>query len=744
MKLNLPLKAAAIAAAAGALFPVPCARASSPQLVWNDEFDQAEGSAPDPSRWIYDLGVGSPPGWGNDELESYTNSRNNSLIVSDPAATDGKALAIRAQSSNGLYTSARINTASTFSFKYGRLEARAKVPSGAGCWPAFWALGDNIDTAGWPACGEIDVMEWVGKMPGSVSGSLHATGYSGGNALTATSVLANGASYSDGYHVFAADWYPDQIIFSVDGVVYETRKQSTIPSGASWPFAQNFFIILNFAVGGDWPGPPNSSTVFPQDYRVDYVRVYSLPTTPPASLVWAPSPPTQVAAASPAGAQVKVTWQPPFSTFGAAITGYEVQRAGDAAFTQGLASWSVGSPSTSYVDTAAAAGGTYYYRVLATSANGTSDPSAPVQAAASAPSATSQPVRQTIAEGSTVVLTFGATGTPAPSYQWFLNAAALPSAISATLVISGASAANAGTYTCTASNASGTVTSDAATLSVVNSADAGRLINISTRAEVGTGSAILIAGFVVGGQGASGTEPLLIRGAGPALAPLGVAGALADPQLQLFRGTTPVATNSGWGGDAQITSTAAAVGAFAWGNGSSHDCALLASAPAGLYTAQVSGASTDTGVSLVEVYDATPQGTSTPSSLRLINLSARVLVGSGANTPIAGFVIGGLTSKTVLVRASGPALIPFGVSGTLPDPQLQLHDTTSVLASNSGWGGRPEIASAAAAVGAFNWADPLSSDSALLLTLKPGAYTAQVSSASNAPGVALVEIYDVP
>src|SRR5450631_848064 len=135
-----------VASVAVALASALRCRAASPQLTWSDEFNQASGSAPDPSKWTYDLGAGNPVGWGNNELETYTSSRDNSVIVSDPAATDGKALAIRAQRSNGAYTSARINTASAFSFKYGRLEARARVPSGAGLWPAFWALGGNIGT----------------------------------------------------------------------------------------------------------------------------------------------------------------------------------------------------------------------------------------------------------------------------------------------------------------------------------------------------------------------------------------------------------------------------------------------------------------------------------------------------------------------------------------------------------------------------------------------------------------------
>ena len=254
--------------------PSHTALAVTPTLVWSDEFNGAVGSGPDPTKWTYDLGGG---GWGNNELETYTDSRNNSLIVADPLATDGFALAIRAQNSNGSYTSARIKTQGLFAWQYGRMEARARIPSGAGYWPAFWTLGNNIATAGWPACGEVDIMEWVPQTPSEIYGSLHSVG---SNNLTEGYILPNGAAYADGYHVFAIDWYPNEIVFSMDGIVYEDQKESALPASTAWPFTQPFFIILNLAVGGDWPGSPNSSTVFPADYRVDYVRVYSLPATP--------------------------------------------------------------------------------------------------------------------------------------------------------------------------------------------------------------------------------------------------------------------------------------------------------------------------------------------------------------------------------------------------------------------------------------------------------------------------------
>jgi len=258
---------------------------------------------------------------------------------------------------------------------------------------------------------------------------------------------------------------------------------------------------------------------------------------------------------------------------------------------------------------------------------------------------------------------------------------------------------------------------------------------------VGTGGDILIAGFVI--SGGSGTEPVLVRGSGPTLVQFGLTGTLPDPQLSLYSGASVLATNDGWGGNSAITAAASQVGASAWTDPSSHDSAILTSLPVGAYTAQVAGASGDTGVALVELYDTTPAGTWTTASPHLVNTSTRVNVGTGSNILIVGFVVGGSTPETLLIRASGPALIPFGVTGTLPDPQLTLFSGSTVLGSNTGWGGNAQIAAAAASVGAFSWGNSATPDSAILVTLPPGAYTAQVSGASGDAGVALVEVYEV-
>jgi hypothetical protein len=362
---------------------------------------------------------------------------------------------------------------------------------------------------------------------------------------------------------------------------------------------------------------------------------------------------------------------------------------------------------------------------------------APPPPPAGAPAFTTQPISVTVA-GGTVALY--AVASNSPTYQWMNGSSPVAGATSSILELSNAAAA-VGTYTCVATNSIGSATSNPASVAVTSTSDIGRLINLSTRAQVGTGGNILIAGFAIGGG--SGNESLLARASGPALVPLGVTGTLADPQLQLFNGTTVLATNNGWAGDPTITAEAAAVGAFAWSTPSSHDSAIATQLGTGSYTAQVAGQSNDTGVALAEVYDATPAGSFTPSSPRLVNLSARVMVGTGGNILIAGFVVGGSTSATVLIRASGPALTGFGVAGALTDPELTLSSGSTTLATNDGWGGDPQIAAAAAAVGAFSWGAAATPDSAILVTLPPGAYTAQVAGASGDTGVSLVEVYEV-
>ncbi|MCI0421319.1 MAG: glycoside hydrolase family 16 protein, partial [Acidobacteria bacterium] len=172
------------------------------------------------------------------------------------------------------YTSARLKTQVKFEQTYGRFEARIQIPSGQGMWPAFWLLGSNILDEGWPACGEIDVMENIGKEPSTVRGTLHGPGYSGTGSIGAKHSLPQGQRFSADFHVFAAEWEPQTIRWYVDDQLYQTRTPADLPAGRRWVFDHPFFILLNLAVGGNWPGSPDATTVFPQTMRVDYIRVY--------------------------------------------------------------------------------------------------------------------------------------------------------------------------------------------------------------------------------------------------------------------------------------------------------------------------------------------------------------------------------------------------------------------------------------------------------------------------------------
>jgi beta-glucanase (GH16 family) len=230
---------------------------------WADEFDGPANALPDAAKWTYDLGGG---GWGNNELETYTNQPENVHL-------DGAGhLVIHVDRTTTGYTSARLKTQGLFSTKYGRIDARIKLPSGQGLWPAFWMLGASFNGSNWPQCGEVDIMENVGREPSTNHGSAHGPGYSGGNAITGIFTLA-GARFADDFHVFSLDWSAARLAFLVDGTLYRTVTPSSLPGGAPWVFDNPFFLVLNFAVGGNFPGAPDATTVFPQEMIVDYVRV---------------------------------------------------------------------------------------------------------------------------------------------------------------------------------------------------------------------------------------------------------------------------------------------------------------------------------------------------------------------------------------------------------------------------------------------------------------------------------------
>ena len=241
-------------------------------LTWSDEFTGPNGSSPDATKWVSESGGN---GWGNDELEYYAPRPKNLRLEDGNLVIE--AVKEEFTGSDGVtrhYTSGRLKTQGRFSQTYGRFESRIRIPAGQGVWPAFWLLGEDFPTTGWPACGEIDVMENVDVEKSGIHGSLHGPGYSGRKSVTSAYTLPQGR-FSDDFHVFAVEWEPHVIRFYVDDTLYATRTPADLPEGAHWVYDHPFFLILNLAVGGDWPGSPDKSTNFPQRMLVDYVRVYS-------------------------------------------------------------------------------------------------------------------------------------------------------------------------------------------------------------------------------------------------------------------------------------------------------------------------------------------------------------------------------------------------------------------------------------------------------------------------------------
>lgn len=251
-------------------------------LIWSDEFDDPAGTPPDPANWSYEIGDGAAnriPGWGNNELQYYTRDTSNS-------ATDGNGnLVIRTVEVDGShlcyygpceYTSARLVSQNKAEFAYGRIESRILVPQGAGLWPAFWSLGTDIGEVGWPQTGEIDFMEFVGRLPNEIFGTIHGPGYSGGQSFG--NVYDFGEPVYSDFHTFAVEWEPDLIKWYVDGNLYHTATPSDVAPN-EWVFNDPVYLLLNVAVGGNFGGPVGQDTTFPQEMVVDYVRVYQAPDT---------------------------------------------------------------------------------------------------------------------------------------------------------------------------------------------------------------------------------------------------------------------------------------------------------------------------------------------------------------------------------------------------------------------------------------------------------------------------------
>ncbi|PTX91646.1 peptidylprolyl isomerase [Opitutus sp. ER46] len=390
--------------------------------------------------------------------------------------------------------------------------------------------------------------------------------------------------------------------------------------------------------------------------------------------------------------------------------------------------------------------GTAYVTVRASDVSGSSvEGRIRVTVTPDAPGFTRPPTSHTIARGDTLVLNAGVQG--AASYQWQRNGADLAGQTGASLVLRNVAAADAGDYRLVARNPVGTVTSAPATVTVRDAAvgEVGRLVNLSIRAQAGAGNEVLIIGFLLGGEGTSGTTPLLLRGMGPSLSQLNVSGPVPDPMATLYRGSTVMATNDNWGGDATIEARRQQVSAFPFLSAGSLDAAFALAPESGAYTMHVAAKGGATGLALAELYEAQPAGGYAASSPRLVNVSARTHVGVGNDVLIAGFSIQGNTSRTVLIRGIGPGLAVFGLEGRLADPQIRLYrqGESTPLAENNDWGGDAQISTVGDAVFAFPLLNAGSTDAAMLVTLPPGSYSALVSGADGGQGIALVEVYEV-
>jgi beta-glucanase (GH16 family) len=233
--------------------------------VWADEFS---GSTIDLTAWNQEIGNGAS-GWGNNELQYYTNSTKNCFVSNGNLVIEARKETIAPFN----YTSARMTTQHKKNFRFGRIDIRAKLPVGKGIWPALWMLGENITSVGWPACGEIDIMELVGTNPSRVHGTMHWKALNGSGINKGGSYDLAGGDYSQQFHVFSIVWTQNMIKWYVDDVLFFTGTSADM-AGANYPFNANHFLIFNVAVGGNWPGPPDAGTVFPQRMFVDYVRVF--------------------------------------------------------------------------------------------------------------------------------------------------------------------------------------------------------------------------------------------------------------------------------------------------------------------------------------------------------------------------------------------------------------------------------------------------------------------------------------
>jgi hypothetical protein len=482
-------------------------------------------------------------------------------------------------------------------------------------------------------------------------------------------------------------------------LVYQWKKNGTAVNGAT---TANYTI--NTTATGD-----------AGNYTVELSNTYGSVTSGSSSLTviipLAPTistQPTSVNVTSGASASFTVT------PSGTAPLTYQWSKGGVAI---------AGAKSAIYTIAAAQTDDAGSYTVsIANAAGAVTSTAATLTVSAISPTISTPPANTSVVFGASASFTVTASGTAPLTYQWSKGGVAIAGATLPAYTIASAKSTDAGSFVVVVANAAGSVTSNAAALTVNPSA---YLSNVSVRTTLAAAQT-LIVGLTVSG----GSKPILLRGAGPVLTQFGLTTAMADPRLDMYQGSRKISENDNW--DASLASTFARLGAFAFGAGSK-DAALLPTLSGG-YSAHATG--NGPGVLLVEGYDA---GSGTGA--RLTNISARNLVGTGADILIAGFTIAGSGTKTVLMRAVGPTLSAFGVGNVLGDPKLGVYAGTNLVAENDDWAA--SLAPTFASVGAFGLAAN-SKDSALVVTLPAGGYTAQVSGASNSMGEALIEIYELP
>jgi hypothetical protein len=355
------------------------------------------------------------------------------------------------------------------------------------------------------------------------------------------------------------------------------------------------------------------------------------------------------------------------------------------------------------------------------------------------PIITRQPVAATLLPGQPALFRVEASGTPPLSYQWTKSGDDIANATTSSFAISSVQLADAGIYRCIVKNPVGEAFSEPAILTVPSTS---RLANISLLAPISAPGEGFTLGFVVSAAATNRPLPVVVRAVGPSLSPLGVPGALDDPKLELFVGAQKIAENDNWGGSAELSEAFGAVGAFAFEGVTSRDAAILANLAGSDHSARVSATGKTIGTVLAELYDATPVESYDPTGRRLVNASVLREMGTGFTM---GFVLGGVGSRRLLIRAVGPGLVPLGVAGAAANPRVSLFraGTSTPIEGNDDWGGATGLAEVFASVGAFAL-PPGSKDSALIATLPPGSYTAQVSGVDNTTGIALAEVYEVP